>query len=341
MPSVRPSKAARKTKQPPSRKSHRARSEAKPKPPKVFLSHASEDKKFVLDFAARLRQRGVDAWLDRWEILPGDSFVRKIFDEGLAQAKAVIVVISKHSVDKPWVREELDIAVVRKINHVSKLIPVVIDDSRVPTCLQATLWERIGNLKKYEDSLDRIVLAIFGQTDKPAIGEQPAYARREIVTIGDLTRVDSLVLQAACELVLEDGNDLQFFGADAAERAGKLGVSRETVGESLVILAKRGCVKLEIADNYFVTPSGFEGYLKAHRPDYESLLRKFASNAVNEDMYADQAFAKSMKVPTVLLDHIVEVFEDRKWILVDHVAAGRWQIAQGGVSPEMKRWLES
>ena len=44
-----------------------------------FLSHASEDKAFVLDFAARLRKRGIDLWLDRWEILPGDSFVDKIF----------------------------------------------------------------------------------------------------------------------------------------------------------------------------------------------------------------------------------------------------------------------
>jgi hypothetical protein len=33
--------------------------------PKVFISHASEDKeRFVLAFAERLRASGVDAWLD-------------------------------------------------------------------------------------------------------------------------------------------------------------------------------------------------------------------------------------------------------------------------------------
>jgi TIR domain-containing protein len=313
---------------------------AKPGPPKVFISHASEDKAFVLDFAGRLRARGIDAWLDRWEILPGDSFVRKIF-EGIAQAKAVIVVISRHSVDKPWVREELDVAVVRKINDIIKLIPVVIDDSKVPVCLQATLWERIGDLKNYDDSVDRVVASIFGQTDKPAIGEQPAYARTRSAAIGDLARVDGLVLQAACEEVLEDGNDLQFFASEVAGRAGKLGISREAVDDSLVILASRDYVKHELADNYFVTSPGFEAYLKAHRPGYDALLRKFASNAVNEGMWDGQAFAKSLKVPTVLLDHIVELFEDRKWIIVDHTAEGRWQIVQGGISPEMKRWLES
>ena len=44
--------------------------------PKVFISHASEDKeRFVLGFAAKLHIDGVDAWIDRWEIMSGDSLV--------------------------------------------------------------------------------------------------------------------------------------------------------------------------------------------------------------------------------------------------------------------------
>lgn len=65
--------------------------------PKVFVSHASEDKnRFVLSFAKRLREKGIDAWLDRWEMAPGDSLVRKIFEEGLKEANAVIVVVSQY-----------------------------------------------------------------------------------------------------------------------------------------------------------------------------------------------------------------------------------------------------
>ena len=56
--------------------------------PKVFVSHASEDKeRFVLAFAAKLRAQGVDAWVDRWEMLPGDSLVDKLFEEGLRNAR--------------------------------------------------------------------------------------------------------------------------------------------------------------------------------------------------------------------------------------------------------------
>jgi len=40
--------------------------------PKVFVNHASEDKKrFVLDFAMKLRNHGVDAWLNKWGDVSG------------------------------------------------------------------------------------------------------------------------------------------------------------------------------------------------------------------------------------------------------------------------------
>ncbi len=67
--------------------------------PKVFVSHASEDKvRFVEEFARKLRNDGIDAWFDKWEMKPGDSLVDKIFEEGIKNADAVIVVLSKISV---------------------------------------------------------------------------------------------------------------------------------------------------------------------------------------------------------------------------------------------------
>ncbi len=54
--------------------------------PKVFVSHASEDKdRFVLDFAARLRAKGIDAWVDKWEMHAGDKLIDKIFEEGIKE----------------------------------------------------------------------------------------------------------------------------------------------------------------------------------------------------------------------------------------------------------------
>ena len=83
---------------------------------RVFVSHASEDKdRFVRTFATKLRERGIDAWVDEWEIGPGDSIVDKIFEQGIGQADAVIAVVSSYSVDKRWVRVELNTSVIKRI----------------------------------------------------------------------------------------------------------------------------------------------------------------------------------------------------------------------------------
>src|ERR1035438_8156569 len=55
--------------------------------PKVFISHAGEDReRFAKPFAARLRANGVDAWISFWEINPGDSIVDRIFNEEIGRA---------------------------------------------------------------------------------------------------------------------------------------------------------------------------------------------------------------------------------------------------------------
>jgi hypothetical protein len=93
--------------------------------PKAFISHAGEDReRFVKQFAIRLRAKGVDAWASFWEINPGGSLVDKIFDEGLKDCQAFIVVLSQNSVNRPWVREELDAGMVRKIESKTRMIAV-------------------------------------------------------------------------------------------------------------------------------------------------------------------------------------------------------------------------
>jgi hypothetical protein len=181
-----------------------------PENPKVFISHASEDKeRFVLDFARKRRSKGIDAWVDRWEMLPGDSIIDKIFEEGIAQAQAMIVVVSEYGVNKPWVREELNAGMVRTIDGVSRLIPVVIgdvDDSQVPKSLKTTVWERVKELDNYESEFETIVRSIYGHLEKPHLGGAPEYAQMTIDTVPGLTEVDTLILKLCCEAQFEQGS---------------------------------------------------------------------------------------------------------------------------------------
>ena len=86
---------------------------SEPYHPKAFVSHATADHPFVEKFAADLRANGVDAWYSGWEIKPGDSIRAKI-DEGLEGCEYFIIVLSKNSINRPWVQKELDAATVEE-----------------------------------------------------------------------------------------------------------------------------------------------------------------------------------------------------------------------------------
>lgn len=310
--------------------------------PKVFVSHASEDKdRFVLRFAERLRQKGIDAWLDKWEMLPGDSLVDKIFEEGIKEAKAVIVVLSKFSVEKLWVREELNAAVVKRINNGSKLIPVVIDNCEVPEALKSTLWESIADLSAYDSSFDRIVASIYGVNDKPPIGPQPEYVQLFVKTIGGLNNIDSLVLRLSCEEVLKTGdtfvNPGRVFLVDE-----KLLVPEEQLKDSLEILDCNGYIKLmrTIGGGFFpyqITTYGFEVYANATVPDYQDKIAAVVSAIVNEKLMSNAEIQERLKENIIIVDHILSKLESNGYIKQAKLIGGLSQIFN--VSPTLKRAL--
>lgn len=74
----------------------------------AFISHASEDKDTVaLPLATALKNAGVRVWLDRFELRVGDSLREKI-DEGLAESRFGIVILSPNFLAKGWPRRELN-----------------------------------------------------------------------------------------------------------------------------------------------------------------------------------------------------------------------------------------
>jgi hypothetical protein len=65
-------------------------------PVRVFISHSSKDKPAVERLAVALQERGIQPWLDKWEIGPGDDIVAKI-NAGLEEASAGLIVFSQHA----------------------------------------------------------------------------------------------------------------------------------------------------------------------------------------------------------------------------------------------------
>lgn len=313
-------------------------------PPRVFVSHASEDKdRFVTRFAARLRENGVDAWLDKWEMLPGDSLVDKIFEEGLKDAQAVIVVLSRVSVEKPWVREELNAAVVKRINTGSKLIPVVVDDCEVPEALKSTLWQRIENLEYYEESFNRILAAIFGTSDKPPLGTPPSYTSHLAHTIGSLTKVDSLVLRLACEeAIAKESSSI------APEylylKDGKALLPEAELNDAIEVLEQQHLVRVHHTlgggmPSFRITTHGFEKYAQACIPEYAALVRDVTSALVNRQKKSDQAIAADLDKPLFIVQHILQVLEDAGHLMLSKTISGPKHVYN--VAASLRRALAS
>lgn len=303
--------------------------------PKVFLSHASEDKdRFVLNFARTLRENGVDAWLDQWEMKPGDSLVEKIFEEGLKEARAVIIVLSKVSVQKPWVREELNTSVVNKISRGTQLIPVVIDDCEVPESLRSTLWHRIDDLADYRMGLQRILSAIFDVNDKPAIGQPPARFSGPAPLISGLTRVDDLALRAIARVQIDDDTGLVEWDRLRSEPALQ-DVPQQELLDSLEILEQHYYIKIGRVlgaplSHVVLTDYGFQQYAEAYVEGYEDLVARIAALLVNENVHINEELATRVDRPRAFVDFVLNLLEANNHIKVSRYMGGQsnvWDIS--------------
>jgi hypothetical protein len=59
----------------------------------VFLSHSSADKPAVEELARRLAKEGIQAWLDKWHLIPGDPWQPAI-GKALAESETCAVFVA-------------------------------------------------------------------------------------------------------------------------------------------------------------------------------------------------------------------------------------------------------
>lgn len=283
--------------------------------PRAFMSHSSQDKaRFVVPFAEKLRAAGVDVWLDYWEMRAGDSLVTRIFEDGIGEAAACIIVLSKASLASPWVAEELDAAAVRRIEGRAKLIPVVIEDVEVPVVLKATLHVRVPDLDDVDGAVEEVARAIFGITRAPPLGRQPSYASE--TPVGGLCNADSTVLRVLCELVIE--RRVRTMRSDPiVERCEPLGLSRDAVVESLAGLEASGHVEdlRRAMGGHVVTVRvawyGLQEHLQSAVHDLAAIQQAALAYVLNAptSIVDCQDVADALKVDALVVETVLRAFE--------------------------------
>ncbi len=101
---------------------------------RVFISHASEDKRSARALSTWLERRGWDAWLDEADIKGGSAWAASI-QSGIKQSDVVILLVSSNSVAKGWVLDEVTAARNLRV----PIIPAVLEPVRYPDDLQFLL----------------------------------------------------------------------------------------------------------------------------------------------------------------------------------------------------------
>jgi len=297
---------------------------------RAFLSHASDDKeRFVRRFAEKLMANGVEVWFDEWDINPGDNTVRKIFDEGLPNCQVVILVMSSKSIEKPWVKEEVDAAFVRKVEGVAKLIPIRLDGCDMPGCLKTTRWESVDDVDNYEPLFQRILNGIFGHYPKPPLGEPPKYAQEPTLRIANLNRVDSLLFEKACQIAIKQGHTLINL-EPWLEALNGLGLTEEQISDSQKILQEYGFIEIlrtlglvEIY-SFSITLFGFHEFAKAAIPNFGDLCSQVSAELVREEYPSGDSVAKTLGKPLRIVEHIFEMFEKNGLIKIARQHGGSY-----------------
>lgn len=157
------------------------------KPPSVFISYSHDSeahKAWVLRLAVDLRERGVDATLDQWELAPGQD-VAAFMQAGILEADRVLMICSNIYVKKAetgigGVGFERLIVTGEVVHNIDtrKFIPLVRDNQdepRIPRFLGPRLYIDFNDDVSYEARREELVRELLGAplAKKPPLGENP------------------------------------------------------------------------------------------------------------------------------------------------------------------------
>jgi len=158
------------------------------KAPKVFVSYSHDDpdhKKWVASLAIKLRENGVDAVLDQWDLFPGED-VPAFMEKNLSDCDFVILICTKRYVEKANAGEggvgyEKMIVSAEMIKNMDagKFIPIIRQhgSQSVPIFIQTKLYLDLSNDEYFEIVFDELLRAIFKSvvSKKPPLGQTPNF----------------------------------------------------------------------------------------------------------------------------------------------------------------------
>lgn len=132
-----------------------------PRPLRVFLCHAKEDKPKVRELYRRLHADGIDVWLDEKSLLPGQDW-RVEIPKAVRESDVVIVCMSSVSARKEgFVQAEINFALdkaLEKPEGTIYIIPAKLEECDVPDKLSR--WQWVNLFDDVEGGYEMLMLSL-------------------------------------------------------------------------------------------------------------------------------------------------------------------------------------
>jgi len=129
----------------------------------VFISYSHENKDFVDRLAAQLVVKKASVWVDRWELKVGDSLLQNV-EKAITESSALLVVLSKASVESEWCKKELTAGLTRELEEKRVLVlPVLLEDCSIPLFLRDKMYADFR--KDYDEGLKAVLDGIAPVTN--------------------------------------------------------------------------------------------------------------------------------------------------------------------------------
>ena len=140
----------------------------------IFVSHAAKDEGIATELTQHLRNAGHETKVDTLDLALGDNAIA-FMNEGIADAGAVIILFSKHTLAAKWQNLEIDAAVWSQVSGAGgRCIVVRLDDTPIPPVLGPKVygWLIPGDRESLRKLVEGICSTLFsGQTTSSLVAE--------------------------------------------------------------------------------------------------------------------------------------------------------------------------
>ena len=304
--------------------------------PKVFISYAWTNEQHineVNDFANQLRENGVDAKLDQWDLHAGQDMNKFMEDNINSEDILKVLIISnkeyanKANARKGGVGTETQIISpeVYKNTEQKKFIPLIWEKDEngkpyLPTYLVSRKGFDFSNENKREENLPHLLKEIKGILPYPksVLGKFPEKL---------LNNNEGMVLNNLFEFIINEdySNEIGYF--ELLSLTENLDLN-DKLNDLLKSLESKGFIKLDNAHNGTMDPTSIiltdEGLIRhlKNTNNFKDIQKKIAHLIYDKKYENSEDISKSLKISKLIVLAFLKYFSNLEYIEISSSAGG-------------------